>query len=127
MDCAVGPRRSLSVFHDRPKLELELGPFAGKVHTDGAGGAELRPQLRLAVEIEVDVIRYGADVRRRGRQMHEGQARQVCMDDLVHLGIGADLEKLRKLMLDLDQRPTGRDLGAGARGAEKDSIRDGMT
>ena len=88
------------------------------------GRAELGPQRRFAVEVEVDVIGDGADLRRRRRQMHERHARQMGVHDLVHLGVGADLEQVRELRLDFGQRPARRDFEHEGRVAEQRAVAD---
>ena len=42
--------------------------------------------------------------------MHERYAGKVRVNDLVHLGIGPNLEKVWELVLNLDQRPSCGDL-----------------
>ena len=55
--------------------------------------AEIGPQRRLAVQIEIDVIGDGPDVRRRRRQMHQRHARQVGVNDSFILVFGPILKR----------------------------------
>src|SRR6266853_209150 len=73
------------------------------MHADRRGVAEIRPERRLSVQIKIDVVGDGPNMRRGRRQVHEGQAGEVGVNDFVHLGVRADLEKVRKIVLNLDQ------------------------
>ena len=108
-DYLVDPDRSLTIFHNRPELKFEFRPIAGKMHCDRAGIAEIRPQRRFPVKVEVYMVGNGSDLRWRRWQVNERNARKVGVNDLIHLGIGADLEELRKLLLDFDEGPTCSD------------------
>src|SRR5262245_44333750 len=56
------------------------------------------------------MISNRTNMRWRGRQMDERNARQMGVHDLVHLGVGTDLEEMRELILNVDQWPASRNL-----------------
>ena len=55
------------------------------------------------------MISNGADVRRRRREVYQRHPRKVGVDYFVHFCIWANLEKLRKLVLDFHQGTLRRD------------------
>src|SRR5262249_58425378 len=70
------------------------------------------------------MVGYRTDLRLRRWQMYERYTGQVGEHDVLHLGVGANLEEMRKLVLDFGKRPARGDLEHERGIAEQSAVAD---